>query len=175
MVNPKPTAQIRDAAEGHVSPWRYSLKMINAVSPAEHGQPSPHEGISLSKLEARRHLVVKRGWIERLTHTLMAPKCHLSPSSSSRGQGQTHSACPLTDTLFTACCAEPKITNQNPPTKDCRGNLPAAVWRLLGFSARCRQQWSCQAVTGPQTGTGHLCLGQSGCQGEGPSRTSQAV
>lgn len=53
------------------------------------GSLSPHEGLSLSKLEARRHLVVKR----RVMHTLMASatgKCHFSPSSS-RGQGHTRS------------------------------------------------------------------------------------
>lgn len=102
-------------------------------------------------------------------------KCHFSPSSSSdQEQAHSESMPPPLQTVFTPCCTEPKIT-KNLTTKECRSNLPAAVWRLLGFSARCRQQWSYQAVTGLQTGTGHLCLGQSRCPGERPSRTSQAV
>lgn len=146
------------------------------MSSAEHH--SPHVGISLSKLEARRHLVVKRGWIRPVMHTVMAhatEKGHTShpPPQVATDRPTVRASLPPYR-HFTACCIGPKITNKNPTAKDCRSNLPAAVWRLPGFSSRCRQRWSYQAVTGPRTGTGHLCLGQSGCPGESPSRTSPA-
>lgn len=153
MINAEFSAEHRQPE----SPWR--------AQPVEAGNTTAPSGEARLNRAGDAHLDGQRDEkVSLLTLLLTWPGTH----------PQWEHACPLTDTLLISCCVEPKITNKNPPTKDCRSNLPAAVWRLLGFSARCRQRWSYQAVTGPRTGTGHLCLGQSRCRGESPSRTWQA-